>query len=75
MKKWIGVIVVVGVVVSLVLVRMKRVRERDTAPLVEDRPVPVRTVPVKEDRVVRTRHVLGTVYGAEEMDVAPRVIG
>lgn len=75
MKKLIGILAVVGMVVALVLVRMKRVKERDSAPLVKEVPVAVQTAPVRQGKVVHTRHVLGIVVGAEEIEVAPRVMG
>ena len=74
MKKLIGIIVVVAVIAGLVLVRLKRARDRDQAPLVKEVPVAVQVASVSTGKVVRIRHVLGTTLGAEEMAVAARVM-
>lgn len=70
---WIGAAVVVAA--ALLLVRVHRVREKDTAPLIAKVPVVVETAPVTRGAAGRTRHVLGTVVGADEASVAPRVMG
>jgi RND family efflux transporter MFP subunit len=70
----IGIVVVIIIVAVLVLVRAKRAREIAGAPLVKEVPVAVQTASVTEGRVVRTSHVLGTVIGAEESDLAPQVM-
>lgn len=70
----IGIVVVVAIAVALVIVRARRVRQREGAPLVKEAPVAVQTAPVTEGRVVRTRHVLGTVLGAQESDIAPQIM-
>jgi len=75
MKKLIGILIVIGIVVALVFVRSKRAKERDAAPLVKEVPVAVQTAAVKEGQAVQSRHVLGIVEGAEEIEVAPRVMG
>jgi RND family efflux transporter MFP subunit len=74
MKKllWIPIIIAIGAV--LLIVRVKRAHEIASAPLVKEVPMAVQTAAVSEGRVVRTSHVLGTVIGAEEMDLAPQVM-
>lgn len=74
MKKLIGIIVIVGIVATLVIVRAKRVRQVESAPLAPEVPVAVRVVPVTQGKVINSRHVLGTVIGADEADVAPQVM-
>jgi RND family efflux transporter MFP subunit len=70
----IGIVVVIAIVAVLLLVRAKRVREKEGAPLVKEVPVAVQTARVSEGRVVRISHVLGTVIGAEETSLAPQVM-
>jgi RND family efflux transporter MFP subunit len=70
----IGIVVVIAIVAVLVIVRAKRVRQKEGAPLVKEVPVAVQTARVSEGRVVRTSHVLGTVVGAEETDLAPQIM-
>ncbi len=71
----IGIGTAVLVVLALGAVRMRRVQERETAP-VAARVVPSVTVAtVGEGHAAVVRHALGTVAGAEEADVAPRVTG
>ena len=74
MKKLGWIIVVILIVVGLVAVRMKRMHEKESAPLVTIVPPAVQVAPVAEGRVVHTRHVLGTVIGSDEAAVAPRVM-
>ncbi|NOZ77620.1 MAG: efflux RND transporter periplasmic adaptor subunit [Acidobacteria bacterium] len=74
MKKLTWIVVLVLIAVALVLVRAKRVRQLNHAPLVEQVPAAVNVVPVSYARVVHTRHVLGTVIGQDEAAVAPRVM-
>ncbi len=73
-KRIIGIAVIVLIVAALVIVRAKRVRQKNGAPLVKEVPVAVQTARVSEGRVVRTSHVLGTVIGAEETDLAPQIM-
>lgn len=70
----IGIVVIAAIAVVLILVRAKRVRQKESAPLVKETPVTVQTVSVSEGLVVRSRHVLGTAIGAEESDLAPQVM-
>ena len=70
----IGIAVIVVIVAVLVIVRAKRVRQMENAPPVKEVPMAVQTTPVAEGRVVRTSHVLGTVIGAEETDLAPQIM-
>jgi len=55
-------------------VRFTRVREKENASLVAQPLAAVVTATVDQGRVVQTRHVLGTVLGGDEADVAPRVM-
>jgi RND family efflux transporter MFP subunit len=73
-KRTIGIAVLVLIVAALFIVRARRVREVQNAPLVKEAPAAVQTVPVRQGRVIRASHVLGTVFGAEEMDLAPQVM-
>lgn len=74
MKKSIWIVVVVVIVAALVAVRVKRMKEKEDAPLVAESAVAVNTSVVSEGIVVHTHHVLGTVVGADEADVSPRVM-
>jgi RND family efflux transporter MFP subunit len=74
MKKLIGIIVIIAIVATLVIIRAKRLKQKEGAPLVNEVPVAVQTVRVSEGRVVRASHVLGTVFGAEETALAPQVM-
>ena len=67
-------IVVIAIVAVLVIVRAKRVRQKDGAPLVQEVPVAVQTARASEGRVIRITHVLGMVVGAEETSLAPQVM-
>jgi RND family efflux transporter MFP subunit len=73
-KRIIGIAVIVLIAAVLVIVRAKRVRQMENAPLVKEAPMAVQTAPVTEGRVVRASHVLGTVFGGEESDLAPQVM-
>lgn len=73
-KRIIGIVVIILIVAVLVIVRAKRVRQMESAPLVKEVPMAVQTASVSKGRVVRTGHVLGTVFGAEESDLAPQVM-
>jgi len=74
MKKLTWIVVLILIVAALVMVRMKRAEQRNRAPLVKVVPPAVMTAPVTRSKVVHTRHVLGTVLGQDEADVAPRVM-
>jgi len=74
MKKSVWIIIVILIVASLVAVRVKRMKEKTNAPLITEAPVAINTAVVSEDSVIHIRHVLGTVVGANEADVAPRVM-
>ncbi len=74
MKKLGWILVVILIAAALVMVRMKRAEQRNQAPLVKVVPPAVSTAPVDHGVAVRTRHVLGTVIGQDEADVAPRVM-
>lgn len=70
----IAIIIIIAIVVGLVIVRAKRVRQKEDAPLAKEVPVAVQTARVSEGRVIRTSHVLGLVIGAEETDLSPQVM-
>ncbi len=74
MKKLIGIIVIVGIVTALVIVRTKRVRQVEGAALPVELPPAVEVALVAQGTVVNRQHVLGTVSGADEVDVAPQVM-
>jgi RND family efflux transporter MFP subunit len=65
-----GLIVVAG----LVAVRVRRVHQKDSAPLVTVVAPAVTTARITSDRVIQSRHALGIVLGADEADVAPQVM-
>ena len=73
-KSIIGIVVVIAIAAVLVIVRAKRAREIADAPLVKEVPMAVQTARASEGKVVRTSHVLGTVIGAEESDLAPQIM-
>ena len=62
------------VVVALAALHHLRVQQKENAALVPEVPVIVRTMPVGAGRVIRTQHVLGTVIGSEETDLAPQIM-
>lgn len=68
--------IVTGVVVVAGMAALHHLRQKQIAdaPLVAEVPPAVRTATIVEGRVVRTRHVLGTVIGADETDLAPQVM-
>ncbi len=74
MKKSVWIAIVVVIAVMLIVVRVKRVKEKEDAPLIPDVAVAVETATVGSGEVVATRHVLGKVFGANEATVAPRVM-
>ncbi len=67
---------VVGVLIvaALVAVRAKRVRDSASAPTVEVVAPVVTVARVSRGDVVQTRHVLGTVLGADTTEVTPRLM-
>jgi RND family efflux transporter MFP subunit len=75
MKRSLWIVAAVVVTTALFLVRIQRVREKENAPLVPKVPVVVETAAVTRGTAGRTRHALGTVVGADEASVAPRVMG
>jgi len=69
---WLGVAVAIGAM--LVAVRIHRVHQKESATVIAAVPVPVDTAIVTQGSVVRTRHVLGRVIGADEVEVSPQVM-
>jgi RND family efflux transporter MFP subunit len=74
MKKSIWIILAVVIAAALIAVRVQRMQEKENAPLIADFPVAVDIAKVSRGDVVRTEHVLGTILGSEEVNVAPRVM-
>ena len=75
MKKLGWILVVILIAAGLVAVRMKRMHQKESAPLVKIVPPTVKVATVEEGRVVHSRHVLGRVIGSDEAAVAPRIMG
>jgi len=75
MKKRLPVVVIILIVAAaLISVRVKRMKEKDEAPLLKSVPLTVQTAPVKRQTISSGRHVLGEVLGADEAEVAPRIM-
>ncbi len=75
MKKKLPIIAIALVIAAtLISVRVRRMREKDGAPLLKPVPMTVRTAPVDRRTVSSGRHVLGVVLGADEAEVAPRIM-
>jgi len=73
-KLWRWMAVILAIVIVLGVVRMRRVREKENAPTLKPVPVPVQVVQITRGTAVFTRHVLGNVTGAEEAELAPRIM-
>lgn len=63
-----------AVVVGAAALHHLRLKQKNDAPLAAEPLVAVRVAPVVRARVADSRHVLGTVLGADEANVAPRVM-
>jgi RND family efflux transporter MFP subunit len=75
MKKRLPIIVIILIIAAaLTSVRVKRMKEKNGAPLLKPIPMAVHAVPVNSQTVSSGRHVLGEVLGADEADVAPRIL-
>ncbi len=75
MKKRIMVpVIILAIVATLGIVRMKRVREKNSAPLLASVPMAVQTAAADSGSVSTVRHLLGEVIGGEEARVAPRIM-
>ena len=72
-KLLIAVAVVLAIAGVLIVVRARRVQQMQNAPLLAPAPLPVTVTTVVRTRVVQSVHVLGTVIGADEVDVASQV--
>lgn len=66
--------VAAAVVVGAAALHHLRLQQKNDAPLAAEPLVAVRIAPVVRDRVADSRHVLGSVLGADEANVAPRVM-
>lgn len=73
-KRLVGWGLVVVVVVGLVALRAKRVRESASAPTVATAPVEVETASVRRGSVRDMRHLLGDVVANEETPVSVRLL-
>ncbi|HHQ48969.1 MAG TPA: efflux RND transporter periplasmic adaptor subunit [Acidobacteria bacterium] len=74
MKKLAWIVVAVLITGGLLAIRMVRVHQKDSAPLVRQAAPGVEVVPVRSGRVARVRHVTGTIIADEEAQVAPRIM-
>ena len=74
MKRLIWLLAAVVIVAGLAAVRSRRVHEKANAPVAAAVPSPVEVVAVRDGRATHTRHALGTIVGAEEVEVAPRTM-
>ncbi len=75
MKKRLMVLAIALVlVVGLGAVRLKRMRQKNAAPLLVSVPMAVQTAPADTGTVSTVRHLLGEVIGGDEVQVAPRVM-
>ena len=66
-------VLILAIAAVLVIVRAKRLRQMENAPLLTTPSLPVNVATVTWSRVVQTVHVLGTVRGADEVPVAAQV--
>jgi RND family efflux transporter MFP subunit len=75
MKKRLPIILIILILAAtLISVRVKRMKEKNGAPLLRPVPMAVHTVPVGRQTVSSGRHVMGEVLGADEANVAPRIM-
>jgi RND family efflux transporter MFP subunit len=74
MKKTVWIVIPLLIAAGLVAVRVHRVHEKNDAPLAVGIPPSVRVATVSHGRAARTLHVLGTVVGADEAAIAPRIM-
>ncbi len=74
-KKILGILVTVTVVAVLLGVRHARVVEMEKAPVLSQPAVAVQVAAVRRGTLESTDHILGEVYGADEVDVVPQVSG
>ncbi len=69
------IIVIILLATALVTVRMHRVSDKNSAPLIEVQPAVVVVEAVTTSQVQEVRHLLGEVLGHTEVTLAPRVTG
>lgn len=74
-RRLVTIIVFVLLAAGLIAVRMYRVREKNSAPLIEAEATAVRVAPVGTGDVQTTHHFLGEVLGRTEVALAPRITG
>ena len=74
MKRLVWLLAAVVIVAGLAAVRSRRLHETANAPTAAAVPWPVEVVTVRGGRATHSRHVLGTIAGAEEVEVAPRTM-
>ena len=75
MKKLAGIVIIVLIAAGFVAVRVVRARQKNEASPVGAISPLVTVAIVTEGRIARTRHALGTVIGANEAELAPRITG
>ncbi len=73
-RSLLGILGLLLVVAAMAGLHFLRVREKNSAPLLPPTPVAVELGAVGRGTVAETRHFLGEVIGAEEAEVAPRVM-
>jgi RND family efflux transporter MFP subunit len=74
MKRMGWILVAIVIALGLAATRVYRARQLNNAPTLQPLLPTVVVAPVRRERVVRTRHVLGRVLGADETRIAPRVM-
>jgi RND family efflux transporter MFP subunit len=74
MKRMGWILVAIVIALGLVAIRVYRARQMNNAPTLEPLHPTVTVAPVRRERVVHTRHVLGHILGADEIRIAPRVM-
>jgi len=66
---------IVLILVGLAGLRRTRMREKTQAPLLHAVPMSVQVAVIHRGRIESVEHVLGEVHGADEVEVAPRIVG
>ena len=71
----VGILIAVAAVAGLLVVRHRRVVERDQAPVLAEPATAVQVVAVRNGTLESVDHILGEVYSDDDADVAPQVSG
>jgi len=75
MKSRLPILLIIPILAAgLISVRIKRMKEKNGAPLLKPVPMAVHAALVDRQTVSSGRHVLGEILGADEADVAPRIM-